>query len=512
MVFSKFHLNFVWRCFLVVLFLMMTSLNSIPVMNLQDERILHQPVPYEIHSSIDIAGNVEAPTIYKKLTSNGGPTITNIRCYTEQGGDPIGDGVWSHDTDPFLVWEVSIDVSDILGYSWSITGTPDTSVDTTEQSVALFSLSEGITYFSVRACNTTNYWGPTAQFSLAIDAQSDIVTISSSSHPIESTWTSNSTATFNWLEPSSTSPIAGYSYVFDQVASTQSDAALETIEHTITYSNISEGIWYFHLRVVDEAGNVGPVDHYSIMVDTSLPIVTNIQCYTEQGGDPISDGVWSQDSDPFLVWEVSTDVSGILGYSWSVTGTPDTSIDTTEQSVALSSLPEGITQFSVRAYDNANHWGPVTQFSLAIDTQSDSVNITSSSHPMESLLYENQTVVFNWLEPSSTSPIAGYSYVFDQVTSTQSDATLETIEHTITYSNISEGIWYFHLRAVDEAGNVGPVDHYTIKIGSTTTTTPATSTTTTPSDTSSSPNISAFEIIGVIIGCIYLGWKKKFKN
>ncbi len=412
--------------------------------------------------AIDQANNVGSPDHYTIMIDTSLPTITSLLCYSEAGGYPIAENDWHQDTDPFLVWEVSYDVNGILGYSTSISGVPDTIIDTTEKSQALADLPEGTTIFSVRACDNAGHWGPATNFSLNIDTVGDSVSISSLSHPEEGNWYSNSTVLFNWSS-SSSSPILGYSYIYDQLPATEPDSVVETINQSLIFTNVSEGIWYFHLRVIDQANNVGSTAHYTIMIDVSFPIILNLLCYSEAGGFTILENDWYQDTDPFLVWEVSSDANGILGYSISTTGVPDTTVDTTEKNKALADLPEGTTNFSVRACDNAGHWGPISYFLINIDTMGDNIIITSPSHPLEDTWFNNNSPQFIW-SASSTSPIVGCSYVFDQLSSTEPDAVVETSDHLVSFYNVSNGIWYLHLRVIDQAGNVGPTFHYTIRI------------------------------------------------
>jgi hypothetical protein len=65
------------------------------------------------------------------------------------------------------------------------------------------------------------------------------------------------------------------------------------------------------------------------------------------------------------------------------------------------------------------------------------------------------------------SGIAGYSYVWDDQPTTEPDGEPETASGSNTFGNLPEGRQYFHIRAIDRAGNVGPANHYPFIIDNT---------------------------------------------
>ena len=90
--------------------------------------------------------------------------------------------------------------------------------------------------------------------------------------------------------------------------------------------------------------------------------------------------------------------------------------------------------------------------------------INSVTHPDQDKWYKNNNPTFNWTKPDDPSGIAGYSFILDQKATTVPDTTIDTTERTKSYTDVADGTWYFHVRAVDGAGNWGPASHYKIKI------------------------------------------------
>jgi len=91
--------------------------------------------------------------------------------------------------------------------------------------------------------------------------------ISSSTHPNENTWYCTQNPTFAWTSPSDPSGIYGYSYTLDHSSSTTPNTVRDTTGNSKSYTNLAYGIWYFHVRARDNAGNWGPADHYKIMIE-----------------------------------------------------------------------------------------------------------------------------------------------------------------------------------------------------------------------------------------------------
>ena len=121
----------------------------------------------------------------------------------------------------------------------------------------------------------------------------------------------------------------------------------------------------------------------------------------------------------------------------------------------------------MRAKDGAGNWGSTDHYGpVKIDDASPSAPVVSSSTHPENVWKSSDDPSFSWTQPSDTSGITGYSYVFDHSSSTTPDTTSEGTSRSKSYSNQADGTWYFHVRAKDGAGNWGSTDHYgPIKIG-----------------------------------------------
>jgi len=93
--------------------------------------------------------------------------------------------------------------------------------------------------------------------------------IISSTHSDSTKWYNNNNVNFQWLVDDEKS-IEGYSYILDNNPLTLPDDIIDRKENYVNYSNVADGIWYFHLKA-KRNGFWGGVSHYAVKIDTSSP-------------------------------------------------------------------------------------------------------------------------------------------------------------------------------------------------------------------------------------------------
>lgn len=89
--------------------------------------------------------------------------------------------------------------------------------------------------------------------------------------------------------------------------------------------------------------------------------------------------------------------------------------------------------------------------------------ISSSTHPDQNVWYANPNPSLTW---SRSANVDGFSMELDQTADRTPDSVADSNSTTRTFENISDGTWYFHVRAHTEAG-WGPAAHYTLRIDNT---------------------------------------------
>jgi lipoprotein-anchoring transpeptidase ErfK/SrfK len=90
--------------------------------------------------------------------------------------------------------------------------------------------------------------------------------------------------------------------------------------------------------------------------------------------------------------------------------------------------------------------------------------VTSPTDPKPTVLYHSAAMTFNWQVADAGSGIAGYSYRMDTDPHAMARTELRTPNPTITLSGLDTGRWYFHVRALDRAGNWGPSATFPVRI------------------------------------------------
>jgi len=89
--------------------------------------------------------------------------------------------------------------------------------------------------------------------------------------------------------------------------------------------------------------------------------------------------------------------------------------------------------------------------------------VASETHPDQMLWYSNPNVLFKW---APESEVDGYSYVLNDEPIDLPDNISEGPRNSVTYTNVANGIHYFHIKALKDGG-WGGVTHFAIKIDTT---------------------------------------------
>ncbi|TFF86892.1 MAG: hypothetical protein EU551_00480, partial [Promethearchaeota archaeon] len=93
--------------------------------------------------------------------------------------------------------------------------------------------------------------------------------------------------------------------------------------------------------------------------------------------------------------------------------------------------------------------------------------IYSTTHPDSGFAYSSNDVNIEWTQPPDASNITNYYYMWDK----NPDTIPESFDHitdirNVNLSDVPDGMWYFHVRANDKAGNEGETGHFNFTIDS----------------------------------------------
>ncbi|MFH0875063.1 MAG: VWA domain-containing protein [archaeon] len=85
--------------------------------------------------------------------------------------------------------------------------------------------------------------------------------------------------------------------------------------------------------------------------------------------------------------------------------------------------------------------------------------VTLASHSLENSWTKDSNLTFTWSSSETGSGIKGYSISLDQNPGTMPDSIVDLSEGNLkTYHNLMDGKYYFHIRAKDNAENLGPTN------------------------------------------------------
>ncbi len=168
-------------------------------------------------------------------------------------------------------------------------------------------------------------------------------TISSATHPEQSLWYKNSNPAFTWTTESG---VTNYSFALDDQAGTVPDGNSDSTDAQTSFSDISDGVWYFHVKSLNKDG-WGPTAHYKIQIDTTPPNDFSIN---------LLDGRRTEVTSPRISFETTDDLSGIHHYDLITDGGDAVGLDIGSTTpYTLADLAIGRHNVTAVAYDQASN-------------------------------------------------------------------------------------------------------------------------------------------------------------
>lgn len=131
--------------------------------------------------------------------------------------------------------------------------------------------------------------------------------VSSSTHPDEDKWYSNSIVKFSWPLPSD---VTGVSILLNQKPTSNPGPLSDGLFDSKIYEDVDDGIWYLHLKLRNSYG-WSPIRHFRVQVDTTPPSAFAVE---------IEEGKETDNPQPTLVFETDDDLSGISHYKIRING------------------------------------------------------------------------------------------------------------------------------------------------------------------------------------------------
>jgi hypothetical protein len=249
------------------------------------------------------------------------------------------------------------------------------------------------------------------------------------------------------------SGLGGYAYLWDTAPTSTPDPITQTLGTSTISPALPDTTYYFHIRARDKAGNWTPPAHFGPFKLDSTPPTAPAIVSSNPGLN-----VWTTDNTLAVTWAASYDAGGISGYAYQWDNWPSMTPNWITQTAGLTAtsapLGDGKQYFHIAARDLAGQWSPVTHYGpVKVDANPPTNPTLHSTSHSSNAWSDHRVMTETWYGATDGlgSGVYGYSYLWDNVSSTVPDTTVDTAS-TSASQLFNDGTWYFHLRTRDVAG------------------------------------------------------------
>ena len=279
--------------------------------------------------------------------------------------------------------------------------------------------------------------------------------------PSDNTYLNDSTVNFIWNKTADNSGIDHYVLQYALDSSFTQGLVETTVVDTEFTSILFDTIYYWHVKAIDKAGNEGTFSSFwQFEVDTRAP---NTPILTS----PVS-GVWLSDTNVTFQWSsvtfayacnrkgiLSSPVRYIIQVDTNTSFASPIIVDTLTGTSTTKVLNEDFYYWRVKAYDLAGNQGDFSNpDSFGVDI-TPPLTVTLISPPDNAYLNDS-TVSFIWNRASDIlSGIDHYVLQYALDSSFTQGLVETTMVDTEFTTILSDAIYYWHVKAIDKAGNEG---------------------------------------------------------
>lgn len=228
----------------------------------------------------------------------------------------------------------------------------------------------------------------------------------------------------------------------------------------INTPNTPEGVYYYHVQAVDALGNKSAwTTPWKITVDNTKPTVAFTA--PTSFAQPFSTGPTVQtsasDNGQIKAYVIHVYKGGTNTITKSCSATA-TELTSGNLSCDLSALPEGTYYIKAGATDKANNNRTILSGDFTIDTTAPSV--PSLTTPANNSFVNTPDFGFDWTDATDTNGAVSYVWEGSYSDTTNADGGFQSVlaSHNLTVSGVAspgtpDGVYYWHVRAIDAAGN-----------------------------------------------------------
>ncbi len=305
------------------------------------------------------------------------------------------------------------------------------------------------------------------------DSQNPIdPTVSSTSHTLTPNRDKTIDISFSGANDGNGSGVSGYYYSFSHTQETPNIGFFNWLSadaNHVTSRPLSDGVWYFNIRTIDNVGNITSTTHAGpFVIDTTAPTVPT-------NGLPNNSIIPTNNFD--FTWNASTDASALTyEFQSSMNPTQSGGVLTTglwksdilpTAMIHSSGAPDGTWYWQVRAKDaagNYSNWSNIWNVTLDTVAPTTPTNLyfmdLDNAKAIQCNGYSNTKHVSEYWNPSEDANLDHYEYSSYNAPDGSAGLT-SSIMPTNSFDSSwwtipSEGTYGFQVRAVDKAGNMSP--------------------------------------------------------
>ncbi len=175
----------------------------------------------------------------------------------------------------------------------------------------------------------------------------------SSTHSDQNKWYKNNNPAFAWQKETG---VTDFSYSIDQNFHTIPDNISEGSHTSVSYTDLEDGIWYFHIKA-KKGGGWGGVTHYLVQIDTTPPAIFKLAF------EPSTNSPVTAARAPVISFITTDSLSGLDHYEIKTINLAKTLQDKeisffveASSPYRLHDLGLGEHEIIVRAYDASMNW------------------------------------------------------------------------------------------------------------------------------------------------------------
>ena len=316
----------------------------------------------------------------------------------------------------------------------------------TEYTIENLTLKNNYNYtLTVMMITASNLTANASSDGIIVDTILPIVNVTSPSHPDQNAWYTNNTITFVWNGTDNISGIKGYSFMLDHdygtlpddVPETRPDIVIDEINPDNYYSIIRSNETINKTYAIFQQVNLSKVNYTFTENDTFILNIALAE-QTEETADNMEFIVYAIDQEPTEYNETNNSVTNIVHIN---------------KDIKYTSNLKNAQKYNVELTLNKN----VTNLYIVVagvDTDNNRNNLTIIGN---NVTYGNKTIT-KICEEGGTCQDVNADFAIDVKVKDRRE------NWTYIYKDVPEGEWWFHVKALDKAGNWGEQARYKVMI------------------------------------------------